>query len=224
MNQLLGFDGASAPTAPLIIMVGAPGSGKSTWAARRFPEDQLFGADMFRRMLTGGNVLEQGATGAAVAMLRELVHYRLDNALTTVVDATNVNWSHRDDLRHAAQRRGRPAVAIMMHTSLAECLRRNRDRTPGFRPWAGANDLPVPDQVVERMHAAALSDPPHPDEFDLTVHLHPTSAGVAYAYPGLNRSKEWAEQLLSGSHWGAAVTLLGRGALLPWPTPVNARG
>lgn len=226
MDSLPGHDGAPNPTAPLVVMVGPPGSGKSTWVAARFPEDQLFGFDMFRRMLTGGDVLDQGANGAAKEMLEALVRFRMDTARTTVIDATNTYWDTRDQLRFAAQRRARPAVAVMMHTPLEVCLQRNRERTPGYRPWPGANDRALPDDaVIKRMHKAAQTDPPHHDEFDLTVHVHPTAGAVAYAYPGQFRTVAWAEQLLGSGRWGAGITLMtSRQAPLPWPTPVNARG
>jgi predicted kinase len=211
------------PFAPLVVMVGPPGSGKSTWAASWFPHDQLFGLDMFRRLLTG-YVLEQDATESAAEMMAAVLNYRMATARTTVVDATNTNWERRDQLRWHAQRHGRPAVAVMMHTPLAVCLERNAARTTA--PWPGANDRPLDDEsVIERMHAAAIADPPTPDDFDLVVHVHPTDAGVAYAYPGKGRPVTWCEQLLGSDRWGQGITLLtGRQASLPWPAPVNCRG
>ncbi len=214
------------PVAPLVIMVGAPGAGKSTWAAARFPHDQMFGLDMFRRLLAG-NVLDQDATAAAAEMLDVVRGYRMAKALTTVIDATNVNWERRDGMRWHAQQNRRPAVAVMMHTPLAVCLARNAGRRHGLagRPWPGANDRPVDDTtVIERMHAAALSDPPSPDDFDLVVHVHPDDPDVAYALPpGRGHSIRWAGELLHGDEWGKGITLItGSGAQLPWTTPVNA--
>lgn len=208
--------------APLVVLVAPPGAGKSTWAAARFPVDELFGFDMFRRLLTG-DVLDQGATDTAATMLMALVDYRMETGRTTVVDATNVNWDRRDSLRAAAQFCRRPAVAVMMHTPLDVCLERNRGRTAA--PWPGANDRPVPDDVVGRMYVAMHTDPPTPDDFDLVVHVHPDDPAVAYAYPGKGRSVTWCEQLLGAARWGERITLLSsRDARLPWPTSLNARG
>jgi predicted kinase len=211
------------PAAPLVVAIGPPGAGKSTWLAGRFPVDQLFGFDMFRRMLTSGDVLDQGSTSAAAVMLRELIDFRMATRRTTVVDATNVDWDRREGLRYAASMNGRPAVAVMFHTPLEVCLERNRGRRSA--PWAGANDQPVPDEVVENMHARMVADPPRPADFDLVVHVHPDDAAVAYAYPGAGRSVDWCAQLLAAGRWGQGITLLtARGASLPWPTPVNVRG
>jgi predicted kinase len=214
------YAAALQPFAPLIIMVGPPGSGKSTWAAGRFPVDQLFGLDMFRRMLTGGDVLEQDATDAAADMLTALLAYRMDTARTTVFDATNAHWSRRDAVLHNARRRGRPVVVVMMHTPLAVCLARNTARTSA--PWPGANDRPVPPGVVERMHQAIEADPPTREEYDLIVHVHPDDPKVAYAYAGPGRSASWAQEFLQSDRWGERITLIPGGASLPW-TVVNAR-
>lgn len=228
MSGLPGYDGVPDPTGPLVIMVGPPGAGKSTWAAARFPEDQLFSLDMFRRMLTG-DVLDQEATPKAVVILYSVIGARLDRCLTTVVDATNVRWDRRESMRSYALARHRPVIAVMMHTPLAVCLTRNRDRTSA--PWAGANDKPVPDDVVERMHAAVAVDWPRPADFDMVVHVHPADTGVAYAYPGEGRSAAWCEELISvGGQWRGVgpwrgLTLMtSQQAPLPWPTPVNGRG
>lgn len=208
------------PVAPLVVMVGPPGSGKSTWAAGRFPHDQMFSLDMFRRLLSG-DMLEQNASAAAVGMMHVVLVYRTGHAMTTVVDATNVNWEHRDTLRWTAQQAGRPAVAVMMHTPLQTCLARNAARTAAA--WSGANDRPVPSDVIERMHAAAVADPPAADEFDLVVHVHPDDPDVAYALCPRRRSTSWARKLLAAP-WGKNITLLtGGGARLPWPTLVNDR-
>lgn len=214
------------PAAPLVVMVGAPGSGKSTWAAARFPYDQLFGLDMFRRILSG-DVLEQNATGAAVDMLTLLVGYRMRTGRTTVVDATNAGWGNRDNLRYAAQSRGRPAVAVMLHTPLKTCVARQSTRGAGGPPWPGANDKAVPATVVQRMFREIEKDPPDRAEFDLVVHVHPDEPQVAYALCPHRHPVGWAERLLA-EPWGAGITLLSApAARLPWATTVNdtvARG
>lgn len=211
------------PAGPLVVMIGPPGAGKSTWLAPRFDRTDLFGFDLFRRMLTSGDVLDMGATPSAVAMLHELVGFRMATGRTTVVDATNVDWGRRDSLRFVAMSNGRPAVGVMLHTPLEVCLTRNRERTAA--PYEGANDRPVPDEVVVDMHARLLADAPIPDDFDLVVHVHPDRADIAYAYPGTGRSVTWCEQLLGSGRWGAGITMLtSRDARLPWPTPINGRG
>ncbi len=211
---------ALVPAGPLITMAGPPCSGKSTWAAGRFPHDQLFGLDMFRRILAG-DVADMSATGPAGDMLGALVSYRMRTGRTTVVDATNVNAVHRRGLLRRAWAYRRPTVAVVMHTPLAVCLARNANRGPAA--WPGANDRPLTDtKIIVRMHATVTAAPPHPGEFDLVVHVHPDDATVAYAYPGAGRTVDWCLQLLAAGRWGAGITLLAdRAEPLPWTPPIN---
>src|SRR6185312_14353638 len=114
-----------------------------------FPHDQLFSLDQFRRLLTSGDVLDMGATPSAVAMLHELVGFRMATGRTTVIDSTNVDADRREHLAGIAAAAGRPVVAVMMHTSREQCLERNAARVAGAGPYPGANDLPVPPEVID---------------------------------------------------------------------------
>ncbi|MEU7591408.1 AAA family ATPase, partial [Micromonospora sp. NPDC049230] len=93
----------SDPAAALIVMVGPPGSGKSTWVGSRFRTEDVFSLDAFRRMLTG-DVEDQDADAPAVDMLHLAVEYRMSRRLLTVVDATNTRWAYRDPLISRARR------------------------------------------------------------------------------------------------------------------------
>lgn len=211
------------PAFPLLVTIGPPGAGKSTWLAGRFPPEQLFSLDATRRWLAG-DVATMDATDAAVEVLDTAVRYRMTTARTTAVDGTYARWEHREALRAVALVCARPAVAVMMHTRLRVCIDRQATRSavPGY---AAASDQPVPADVIGRMHRAIERDPPTRDDWDLVVHVHPEDPAVAYAYPGAARSVSWAIDLLEAEPWGRPVTLLtGRGARLPWYTPVNTHG
>lgn len=207
--------GLPDPWAPLVVTVAPPCAGKSTWVAGRFNTTELFGLDMFRRLVTGGDVLDQGATPAAAEIMGTVVAFRMDTARTTVVDATNATPEHRDRLLSAASLRRRPTVAVLLHTPLEVCIARNENRGPA--PWPGANDRPLDDPaIIRKIHAAVWATPPTTDDVDLLVHVHPDDPAIAYAYPGEGIPAAWCEQLLGNGRWGRGITLLPAGAPLPW--------
>jgi predicted kinase len=148
--------------AALVLMHGAPGSGKSSWVAGRFAARDVFSLDALRRLLSGAE-LEMDATGPATAMLRTLVEYRMGRRLLTVIDSTHTRPAYRWPLAGYARAAAVPVVAVVMDTPLKECLHRNAYRgrivTPAA-PYAGANGTEVPPDVVARLHAEAVADPP----------------------------------------------------------------
>lgn len=162
--------------AALVLMVGAPGSGKSTWVAPRFTPRDVFSLDHFRRLLSGAD-LDMDATGPAIAMLRTLVEYRMGRRLLTVVDSTNTRAAYRWPLAGYARAADVPVIAVVMATPLEECLTRNRRRgrvvDPAV-PYPGANGVEVPADVVGRLHAEAEADPPQPGwDVDAALVVHP---------------------------------------------------
>jgi hypothetical protein len=76
-----------AVEAALLVMIGPPGSGKTTWVERRFADTQRVSLDMYRGLLTDdeGNLI---ATPSAVDLMHRILAYRCMLQLTTVVDAT----------------------------------------------------------------------------------------------------------------------------------------
>ncbi len=134
------------PSDALVLLVGASGSGKSTWAAARFAPDEILSSDAFRA-LVAGDAADQAATADAFGVLQQVARARLHRGLRTVVDATNLSrGARRTSLRLAAQTE-RPTVAIVFDISLERCLRQNLARP----------DRSVPEAVIRR-HWLALQD------------------------------------------------------------------
>lgn len=197
----------------LVLMVGPPGSGKSTLAAKRVPPECRFSLDQFRAMLAG-DITAQDATDHAAAMLDTLIEYRMAAGLLTVVDSTNARAAHRTRLRNIAVRSRRPVVAVRMHTPLHVCQARQQHRR---RPYPGANDRPVPPEVIAKMWAAIDQDPPLPHECDIVVHVHPTDPDRMIAQS--RHPADWAQDVLAEHDMFPYIDVIRADARVPWSAP-----
>lgn len=138
---------APASAGPLVVLVGAPGSGKTTWAKAHFPDDQIVSSDALRKTVSGdaGN---QEATPWAIDARDTIIRGRMWFGLPTVVDSTSSTPEERDLLsRMRFQGRGPhiPGVAVIFDTPLHVCLDRNRRRRISRR---------VPEADVRAKHKA----------------------------------------------------------------------
>jgi len=116
------------PPAALVLLIGASGSGKSSFAARHFDADTVVSSDRLRG-LVAGDESDQRATHAAFDRLREWLNARLAAGGLAVVDATNVDWMQRGDLIALSHKHGCPAIAIVFNLPLEVCLGRNATRS-----------------------------------------------------------------------------------------------
>jgi protein phosphatase len=97
----------------LIVLIGAAGSGKSTFAARHFAADEILSSDAFRALIAG-DATDMRATRPAFGRLhRELAH-RLAAGRLTVVDATNIERGARRALVRRAMQASVPATAVVL--------------------------------------------------------------------------------------------------------------
>lgn len=110
-----------------MVLIGAPASGKSTWAAENFRADQVLSSDQLRGVV-GEHELDLGATEDAFALLDQILELRSARKLTTVVDTTGLDPKRRASYLETAGRHKLHSVAVRFTTSAAECKRRNRER------------------------------------------------------------------------------------------------
>jgi alkanesulfonate monooxygenase SsuD/methylene tetrahydromethanopterin reductase-like flavin-dependent oxidoreductase (luciferase family)/predicted kinase len=138
---------ATIPDPALVVLIGPAGSGKSTWAAARYRQEEIVGSDRLRAIV-GSDENDLDASADAFALLDQIVAARLRRGLSTVVDTLGLDPARRLAHLELARRAGLPAVAILFGTPAAECARRNRSRA-----------RPVPatalDGQFRRMTAAA---------------------------------------------------------------------
>jgi predicted kinase len=124
-----------------IVLVGASGSGKTTFAARHFAPTEVLASDTFRAMVADDE-RDMSATADAFELLHAVAAKRLAARRLTVVDATNVQPEARRPLIALARLHGRVAVAIVFDLPERLCLERNAAR--GGRR--------VPPRVVRGQH------------------------------------------------------------------------
>jgi protein phosphatase len=117
----------------VVVLVGAAGSGKSTFAARHFPAEQVLSSDAYRGLVSG-DPANQRATRAAFAALHRELDERLRAGRSAVVDATNVTARARRALVRRADAAGIPAVAIVLDLPTRLVLARNASRGPAAVP------------------------------------------------------------------------------------------
>jgi predicted kinase len=132
----------------LTVLIGAAGSGKSTYA-RRWKPSQVISSDRLREVVCD-DPSDQAATSDAFALLHQIVEMRLGRGLDTVIDATNSHSGHRHALLALARQEGACVHAVVMATTLAECIVRNARRAPC-----------VPESALRAQHGRIVADLPN---------------------------------------------------------------
>ncbi|MFC9701884.1 polynucleotide kinase-phosphatase [Streptomyces sp. NPDC056943] len=111
----------------LVVLVGATGSGKSTFARRHFKPTEIVSSD-FCRGLVADDENDQSASKDAFDVLHYIVGKRLAAGRLTVVDATNVQQEARRQLVQLARAHDVLPIAIVLDLPEDVCRSRNADR------------------------------------------------------------------------------------------------
>ncbi|MEU9124652.1 polynucleotide kinase-phosphatase [Streptomyces sp. NPDC048506] len=130
----------AVPDLSLVVLVGATGSGKSTFAARHFKPTEVISSD-FCRGLVSDDENDQSASGDAFDVLHFIVGKRLAAGRLTVVDATNVQSEARAQLVRLAREHDVLPVAIVLDVPEQLCAERNAAR---------ADRAGLPRRVIQR--------------------------------------------------------------------------
>ena len=115
----------------LLVLIGAAGCGKSTFAAKRFERSRIVSSDECR-ILISDDVRKTSAD--AFRLMYQLVGMRLKRGKLTVADATNVSPDKRAELLAIAKQHRRPAVAIVFDLPEQLCRDRNEARSDRVVP------------------------------------------------------------------------------------------
>jgi protein phosphatase len=115
------------PELALVVMVGASGSGKSTFTRQHFLPTEILSSDACRGLVSD-NENDQAATNDAFDVLHYIAAKRLAAGRLTVVDATNVRAEDRKPLITLARQYHVLPVAIVLNLPEQVCRDRNQQR------------------------------------------------------------------------------------------------
>lgn len=128
------------PDFSLVVLIGASGSGKSTFAAKHFIPTEILSSDKARGIVSDDET-NQDVTVDAFDLVRAAADKRLKHRKLTVIDATNVRATDRKAWVELARRWHALPVAIVIEPGIDICVERNKSRP----------DRPFGAGVVQRM-------------------------------------------------------------------------
>ena len=124
------------PDPCVVVLAGAAGSGKSTWAAAHYARAEIVSTDALRAAVgTGPADLDASADAFAVADL--VIDARLRRGLTTVIDTLGLEPGRRVDYLDRARAAGLATALVILDAPARLCRIRNAER-----------DRPVPAEAL----------------------------------------------------------------------------
>ena len=101
------------PAGALVVLAGPSGGGKSTWADRWFPADQVVSTDRLRALVGTGDHDQRAGTDA-FDVCDLVVERRMKRGLTTVVDSLGLDAERRAGWAASACGQQRSTRCIVM--------------------------------------------------------------------------------------------------------------
>jgi protein phosphatase len=170
------------PALSLVVLVGASGSGKSTFARRHFLPTEVISSD-FCRGLVSDDENDQAATKDAFELLHFIAAKRLAAGRLTVVDATSVRREDRKPLVELARRYHVLPVVIVLDLPEKVAHARNRDRPDRqFGPHVVRNQTRELRRALKRLQREGFR------------HVHVLSSAEEVEAATIERTKLWNDR------------------------------
>jgi protein phosphatase len=112
------------PKLSLVVLIGATGSGKSSFARKHFKPTEIVSSDFYRGLVSDDEGSLE-ASADAFELLYHTVHIRLRRGLLTVIDATHVREEDRAKVIAIAREHDVFAIAIVLALPEQVCADRN---------------------------------------------------------------------------------------------------
>lgn len=145
----------------LIVMVGPPGSGKTTLAreiTQTYNNFAILSPTDIRLEMTG-NASDRTMNKEVFIKLFSRANLYLSQGYNVIYDATNCRISHRRRIISATSENCKKRVCILFNVSLSECMKNN-----------DAYDNPIPEKSIENMYITLRQHQPTITEgFDIIV-------------------------------------------------------
>jgi protein phosphatase len=138
------------PTPSVVVLIGAAGAGKSTFARRHFATEEILSSDELRGMVRG-DPTDQTATRTAFSILHRELTRRLARRASVVVDATNLTAHARSAILRRALLAEVGVIAIVLAPAPGDVHLRNAGRASGVVP------TPVVDRQLEQLASLGAS-------------------------------------------------------------------
>src|SRR3989449_6059577 len=128
------------PDAPVVVLCGPAGSGKTTFARRHFRDTAIVSSDRCRAMIADDEANIRVSRGA-FELFHAIIEMRLRPRRLTVADSTALLPEARRMLHQIARRCEVPVIALLLDVPEATCLvwDERRDRRVGrpviHRQW-----------------------------------------------------------------------------------------
>ncbi len=152
----------------LYIMVGLPGSGKSTYAKEFIKDQQVeyLSSDSLRAVF-GKNESDQSVTPKVFGHIKTKVDEYLRDNKNVLVDATSVNRKERSDYINTAKKYNSKVVVVVFKMDRNGLIARNKKR-------GDEGGRVVPDWVIDKM-LNKFEEPDFNEGIDVIIYVCKTA-------------------------------------------------